>query len=395
MTEKRLNHIKAAFTRRFAGGPAFIARAPGRVNLIGEHTDYNDGFVLPCALPLDVLMAVRPRPDETVVLHSTNFGGDASFPLDDISKSGPKWSHYVKGVAWAMQEAGYALRGVDIALEGDVPLGSGLSSSAALEVATCTALAHASGHSIPAPEIAIICKRAENDFVGVPSGIMDQFISAVAREDQAVFLDCRDLSYEYIPLDVQSAGLAIVVADTGKRRALTEGIYAFRVEECAEAVRLLKQFIPGIKNLRDVSFDEFQLHQLHLPEVIRRRARHVVSENARVLGAVQALKAGVYEGLGALMNASHDSLDADYDCPGPHMNAMVRVSRQMPGVLGSRMTGAGFGGCTVSLVRKGHLDQFLAEVPALYREEIIDFKKDNDLIPTLYVATAASGAGIV
>jgi len=395
MTEERLNHIRTAFTHRFAGEPAFIARAPGRVNLIGEHTDYNDGFVLPCALPFDVLMAVRPRADETVVLHSSNFTGDASFPLDDIEKTGPKWSQYIKGVAWAMEEAGYVLRGADIALEGDVPVGSGLSSSAALEVASCVAFAQAAGVQIPGPEMAQICKRAENDFVGVPSGIMDQFISATAQAGHALFLDCRDLSFEHIPLDVDSAGLALIVADTAKRRALTEGVYAERVKECAEAVRLLSQFKPGMKSLRDISFDEFQIHQPHLPDLIRRRARHVVSENARVLGAVDALRIGAFEGLGALMNASHDSLDRDYDCPGPHMNAMVNVSRSMPGVLGSRMTGAGFGGCTVSLVRKESLEQFLDEVPGRYREAISAFPKENDLSPTLYVATPASGAGLV
>lgn len=395
MTEERLNHIKAAFTRRFSGEPAFIARAPGRVNLIGEHTDYNDGYVMPCALSFDVLMAVRSRPDETVVLHSANFPGDASFPLDDIEKSGVKWGQYIKGVAWAMQEAGYPLRGADVALEGDVPVGSGLSSSAALEVAACVAFAHNSGHHIPAPEMAQICKRAENEFIGVPSGIMDQFISAAGQDGHALFLDCRDLSYEHIPFDPEAAGLALVVADTSKHRGLTEGVYAKRVEECAEAVRLLKQFVPAMKNLRDVTFDEFQIHQPHLPDVIRRRARHVVTENARVLGAREALKAGVYEGLGALMNASHDSLVADYECAGPHLEAMVTASRSIPGVLGSRMTGAGFGGCTVTLLRKGALSRFMEEVPGLYRKAISALPKESDLVPQLYVVTAAAGAGIV
>lgn len=395
MTEERLNHVSAAFTRRFAGEPAFITRAPGRVNLIGEHTDYNDGFVMPCALSFDVLMAVRSRPDETIVLHSANFPGDASFPLDDIEKSGVKWAQYIKGVAWAMQEAGYSLRGADVALEGDVPVGSGLSSSAALEVAACLAFAHNAGHQIPGPEMAQICKRAENDFIGVPSGIMDQFISAVGQDGHALFLDCRDLSYEHIPFDPEAAGLALVVADTSKHRGLTEGVYATRVEECEEAVRLLKQFIPSMKNLRDVTFDEFQIHQPHLPDAIRRRARHVVSENARVLGAKEALKAGAYEGLGALMNASHDSLVADYECAGPHLEAMVTASRSIPGVLGSRMTGAGFGGCTVTLLRSESLPRFLEEVPGLYRKAISVLPKENDLIPKLYPVSASGGARVV
>ncbi|HEY3265909.1 MAG TPA: galactokinase [Armatimonadota bacterium] len=388
MTTDRLNSIRKAFSDRFSGEPSFVVRAPGRVNIIGEHTDYNEGFVLPCALSFDVLLAVRPRADDTVALLSTNFSGETSFPVDDVEKSGPKWAHYIKGVAVAMREAGYSLRGMDAVVEGDVPLGSGLSSSAALEVAACAAFKRVAGLDIPGPEMAQICKRAENDFVGVASGIMDQFISAVGEAGHALFLDCRDLSYEQIPFDVESAGLRLVIADTAKRRSLTEGVYNQRVAECAEAVKLLSQFIPGIHSLRDVSFDQFQLHQPHLPEIIRKRARHVISENARVLGAVDALRAGSFEGLGALLNASHESLRNDYACTGHHLDAMVEESRQIPGVLGSRMTGAGFGGCTVSLVKESSLDQFLTTVPEKYTER-------TGLVPTLYVVTPQGGAGLV
>jgi galactokinase len=388
MTPERLKNIRGAFHRRFAGEPAFVARGPGRVNLIGEHTDYNDGFVLPCALPFDVLVAARPRPDEMVVLHSLNFRGDASFPLDSIEATGPRWAQYVKGVAWAMQQAGYPLRGLDIAVEGDVPVGSGLSSSAAIEVAIATAFAHATETDIPGPEIAQICKKAENDFAGVPSGIMDQFISAVGKEGHALFLDCRDLSFEQIPFDPEAAGLTLVVADTAKRRSLAESVYGQRVEECAEAVKLLRQFMPDINSLRDVPFDRFQVYQPKLPDVIRRRARHVITENARVLGAVDALRFGAIEGLGAMMNASHDSLRDDYEVTGTHLDAMVEESRRIPGVIGSRMTGAGFGGCTVTLVKTESLEHFMEEVPARYKER-------TGLTPALYVVQPSAGAGIV
>jgi galactokinase len=388
MTPQRLTNVQEAFQRRFAGAPSFVARGPGRVNLIGEHTDYNQGFVLPCALPFDVLAAARPRPDEMVVLHSMNFRGDASFPLDKIEASGPRWAQYVKGVAWALQEAGYPLRGVDMVLEGDVPVGSGLSSSAALEVAVGTAFAHATETAIPGPEMAQICKKAENDFAGVPSGIMDQFISAVGQQDHALFLDCRDLSYEQIPFAPEAAGLSLVVADTAKRRSLAESVYGQRVEECAEAVRLLRQFMPDIHSLRDVPFDRFQVYQPKLPDIVRRRARHVITENARVLGAVDALRFGAIEGMGAMMNLSHDSLRDDYEVTGEHLDAMVEESRRIPGVIGSRMTGAGFGGCTVTLVRTDSLGQFMEEVPARYQER-------TGLTPALYAVKAAAGAGIV
>lgn len=388
MTPQRVETLRAAFKRRFAGEPAFIARGPGRVNLIGEHTDYNDGFVLPCALPFDVLAAVRPRVDDTVVLHSLNFRGDASFPLAGIEATGPRWAQYVKAVAWAMQESGYNLRGLDIAMEGDVPVGSGLSSSAAVEVAIAVAFAHATEVDIPGPEIAQICKKAENDFAGVPSGIMDQFISATGRKDHALFLDCRTLAFEHIPLSLEDHDLALVIADTAKRRTLAESVYGKRVEECAEAVTLLRQFIPDIQNLRDVPFDRFQVYQPKLPDVIRKRARHVITENARVLGAADALKFGAPEGLGALMNASHDSLRDDYEVTGEHLDAMVEESRRIEGVLGSRMTGAGFGGCTVTLLKKESLDQFLRDVPARYTER-------TGLTPAIYTVTPSDGAGIV
>lgn len=388
MTTERLDNLRAAFRRRFAGEPAFIARGPGRVNLIGEHTDYNEGFVLPCALPFDVLVAARPRADDTVVLHSLNFRGDASFPLDSIEATGPRWAQYVKGVAWALQQSGHSLRGLDMALEGDVPVGSGLSSSAAIEVAVATAFAHATEAEISGPEIAQICKKAENDFAGVPSGIMDQFISATGQKDHALFLDCRDLSFEQIPFAPEEHGLALVVADTAKRRSLAESVYGQRVEECAEAVRLLRQFMPDIHSLRDVPFDRFQVYQPKLPDVIRRRARHVITENARVLGAVDALKFGAPEGLGAMMNASHDSLRDDYEVTGEHLDAMVEESRRIAGVLGSRMTGAGFGGSTVTLLKADALEHFLEEVPARYQER-------TGLKPALYPVTPSDGAGIV
>lgn len=402
---ERCSRLTEKFQDRFStpgdiAKPDFIARAPGRVNIIGEHTDYNDGFVLPCALPFDMLMAVRRRPNEPnnakkVVLHAVDRSdSESQFHLHNILKGEPNWSNYIKGVAWAMQNPvsgmkPYMLQGVDIAFQGNVPVGSGLSSSAALEVAACKALAYASGHNIPGMEMAQICRRAENDFVGVPSGIMDQFISAVGQKGSALFLDCRDLSrWENIPFDLDAAGHVLVVADTRKRRALTEGVYAERVQECANAVAHLSEFKPGMKSLRDITIDEFHVYQHRLSKTERRRVRHVLTENARVLRAVEALKRKEWTVLGALMNASHDSLRDDYECCGPHLDAMVRACREIPGVLGSRMTGAGFGGCTVSLMATESLPEFADEVPKRYTYS-------TGLGSALYTVTPSAGASIV
>jgi galactokinase len=398
MDNDRIARIKEAFTNRFSGAPNFIARAPGRVNLIGEHTDYNDGFVLPCALSFDVLIAFRPRPDERVVVHSLNFDSDTSFPLDNIDNSGPPWSHYLKGVAKVLMDEGHTLRGLDMVTEGNVPVGSGLSSSAAIEVAVAHAYLHAAGVTLPEPEIARLCQKAENEFVGLPCGIMDQFASANCRAGHALFLDCRDLSFEHIPFDPEAHGLKLVVTDTGRRRKLTESVYEQRVKECAAAVTALQPNVPGIKKLRDVHFDVFQVNAPHLDPVIRKRARHVITENARTEGAVQAMRIGALEGLGALMNQSHDSLRDDYECTGPHLDAMVEECRKVPGVVGSRMTGAGFGGCTVTLVRQENLDELLTDALGRYKARLASGeleKTDKDKEPQMWVVSPAAGAEVL
>lgn len=389
MTEERLNVLRSAFSTRFGGHPSFIARAPGRVNLIGEHTDYNAGFVLPFALEFDVLIAARPRMDETVVARSMDCGNeDASFPLVDIEKTGPGWVHYIKGIAWSLQQAGYDLRGMDMIIQGDVPMGSGLSSNAALEMSACVAFDHAAGLNIPGPKKAELCKKTENEFIGVPSGIMDQFASANATKGHALFLDCRDLSFEQVPFNPSEHGLSLLVAHTGVPRALQKSVYQDRVTECAQAVEWLRQFLPHVQALRDVTFDEFQVYQPKMPEVLRQRARHVITENARVLGAVEALRADAIEALGPLMNASHESLRADYDVTGENLDALVEESRRIPGTLGSRMTGAGFGGCAITLIAADAVDRYRREVPPAYEAR-------TGLEPIVWEVHPGPGAGIV
>lgn len=376
----------AGFRERFPGlKPAFLAYAPGRVNLIGEHTDYNDGFVLPIAIDRWVAYVLSPRDDRKVRLASLNFGGEVEFGLDDLRKDDVHpWSNYPRGVAWALQERGATLKGMDAVLYGDVPLGSGLSSSAALEVATAAAFRAVSDLSLDGVTVALLCQRAENQFVGVNCGIMDQFVSQLAKDGHALLIDCRSLEYRHVPLP--SENYRFVVADTGKRRGLVDSEYNTRRRECEEAAAFFAKRRPGVKALRDVSPEELREAEGKLDPTVFRRARHVVTENDRTLKAVDALQKGDMEAFGELMNASHESLRTDYQVSCSELDAMVEEARRVPGVLGSRMTGAGFGGCTVSLVRTDAVERFLAQVPERYTAR-------TGLKPEVFVFEAVGGAG--
>jgi len=384
---KRNADLAAAFTEYFGAPPAFIAVGPGRVNLIGEHTDYNDGFVLPIALKRDVRLAVRPREDSTVRLLSVEYGGDYTFDLNNIQHSEENlWANYVMGMAWALQEKGIALKGMDAAISGNVPRASGLSSSAALEIGSALAfLTNADALDVlSGPQVAKAAQRAENGFVGVNSGIMDQFISMLGEEDHALLIDCRSLDYQLIPFP---AGAALVIGNTKASRSLASSAYNQRRAECEEGVRILQGVLPGIVALRDVSVAQLEEHRHLLSEVVYRRCKHVVGENQRVLDTVAALEAGDLERVGALMNASHESLRYDYEVSSPALDSMVEAMRSAPGCLGARLTGAGFGGCTVALVRTGD-EQGVAN--AIYEK----YPKATNIWPEVYVSRAAGGARI-
>src|SRR5436190_5739198 len=400
---ERARRLGEAFRREYGGEPEVVARAPGRVNLIGEHTDYNDGFVLPVAIDLDVLVAMRRRPDRRARILAVNFGRRTEFPIDDIRhQPGERWSHYERGVALMLQRGGYHLGGFEAALSGNVPSGAGLSSSAAVEVATGTALKALFDLDIEPVQLALLCQKAENEFVGVNSGIMDQTISALGRRDNALFLDCRSLETRHVPIGgsrvagqetsehaTEAAGdVQIVVADTAVKRGLVDSEYNRRRAECEEALRLLRRHLPEIKALRDVSSDDLARYGGDLPEVVRRRARHVVTEDERVLASVEALSAGDLARFGRLMYESHTSLHDDYEVTVPQLDVMVAAAREVPGVLGSRMTGAGFGGCTVSLVQAGAVNEFVKHVPARYRAQ-------TNVEPRIYVCRAVDGAGLI
>jgi len=380
-------------------GAVRVVRGPGRVNLIGEHTDYNGGFVMPMALEAAVRLALVPHDEPAVTLWSEQFAERAEFALGAAAPAEvPHWLRYPMKVAEVLAEAGVALCGFAAVVEGDVPVGSGLSSSAAYEVASALALLLAAKPDLPAGpaekvaaahglttgKLALLCQAAEHR-VGVRCGIMDQFISIHGRRGHAIVLDCRDLSYEAVPLPTGRA--KVIIIDSGVRRKLTSGAYNERRSQCEEGAGRLRKFNADVKELRDVSPELFRAHEDALPKAVRRRCRHVVMEDARVQESAAALKAGDLERFGHLMNESHDSLRDDYEVSGPELDLLVRIARSVPGVLGSRLTGAGFGGCTVTLARPEAVEPLRAAVLGRYQ-------KETGLVPRVWVSEAADGAAV-
>ncbi len=378
------NALPQAFRSRFDGEPRFF-RAPGRVNLIGEHTDYNDGFVLPAALDLATYVAIAPRRDSLIRVHSVNLDADLSFDLAAPQRPSHDWTDYIRGVAVELSRSGYQLRGADLAVLGTFSMGSGLSASAALEVAFGFAMLSVSEVRIDRLALAKICQRAENEFVGMRCGIMDQFISCHGVEGAALLLDCRSLDARAIPID---ASVRIVVCNTMVHHELASSAFNQRRSDCEEAVRLLAPELGAIQSLRDVTPARLEAHRAALPDLIFRRARHVVSENRRVIDAVAALEQSDFAEAGRLMNASHQSLRDDYEVSCKELDLMVELARQAPGVHGARMTGGGFGGCTVSLVDAGAAEAFADSVGPAYREA-------TGLTPTIFSCYPGAGAGPV
>lgn len=369
----------------FGVGPVFVARAPGRVNLIGDHTDYNGGYVLPAAIDAEIRIAFRPADDRRVDLLSLDYNDRQAFDLDRIEPGETSWIKYVKGVAFVLKEQGYALRGLKGVIRGTVPQGAGLSSSAAFEVAAAMAFSSASGLKIHREKLAHICQRAENEYVGMRCGIMDQFASLMGRQGRALLLDCSTLEHELVPLDESKA--SIVVCDSMVSRTLTTSPYNERRRDCELAFKLIKQHAPEIRTYRDISLAMYKAFAHDLPEPARRRARHVVTENERVKQAAKCLAAGDYVSVGALMDASHESLRTDFEVSCEELDLLVSLARETPGVFGSRMTGAGFGGCTVSLTPPEHVKEFKDIVTAGYLRE-------TGKIPNIYVFSPSDGASV-
>jgi galactokinase len=355
------NGLVEAFRAQTDRQPAGVWAAPGRVNVIGEHTDYNDGYVMPFALAQRVLIAAAPRDDHgTWTVTSLNNRSTKIFRSADLQPGMAGWQAYVAGVVWALEEAGHRINGADLVLASDVPRGAGLSSSAALECAVLIALADLNELEIPGLERAKLARRAENAFVGAPTGLMDQAASTLCTAEHALFFDCRTDAAEQVLLDTHSAGLEILVLDTKTPHALVDSEYAARRASCEEAARLL-----GVAALRDVTDLDAALSQLSDP-VMRRRVRHVVTENARVLEAVAILRAGRIADLAPLLDASHESMRDDFEITVPQVDLAVDVARAS-GALGARMTGGGFGGCVIALVEAGNSDRMGGEIAGKFR----------------------------
>ncbi|OAN43878.1 galactokinase [Chloroflexus islandicus] len=359
-----LSTLYAAFERYFGHPPTRIARAPGRVNLIGEHTDYNDGFVFPMALDRATYVAARPRSDRIVRVFSVKFREEDQFDLDQIVRDDQRqWVNYIRGVAKGLLARDLPLRGADLLIDSDVPAGSGLSSSAALEVAVGYTFQLLNNINLLGEELALLAQGAEHSFVGVKCGIMDQLIAALGEAGHALLIDCRDLSYRPVPIP---ASVRVVVCDSGVRHRLAGSEYNQRRAGCEEAVRLLKPALGKIQALRDVRLTDLAEHGHLLPPDLLPLARHVVSENERTLAAADALAAGDLVKMGQLMVESHHSLRDDYRVSVPELDTLVELALAAPGCYGSRMTGGGFGGSTVSLVEADRVDEFVAAMIAGY-----------------------------
>jgi galactokinase len=363
---------------------ARLFRAPGRVNLIGEHTDYNDGFVLPMAIDRETVVAAAARQDKLVRVHALDMNEQAQF---DLSVAGERrrgiWLDYVEGIARILQERGADLRGAEMMIRSDVPVGAGLSSSAALEVSVGFALLSLSGLEIDLTALALAAQRTEHEYVGINSGIMDQLIAAHGRRGHALLIDCRSLETRHITFD--TTDVAVVICDTRVKHELASSEYNTRRRECERGVELLREKLPGIRALRDVSVPEFQQYEACLPEPVRSLCRHVVTENARTLAAAEALEAHEFQEIGRLMYLSHKSLRDDYEVSCRELDLLVDIASNIEGVMGARMTGGGFGGCTVNLVRRVALEKFESVISS-------EFGKVFSYAPVIYQAEPSDGA---
>lgn len=384
--------VLQAFRRRFGREPARLAAAPGRVNLLGEHVDYNDGFVLPAAIDRATWVAFSPSEAAHSTLLAVDFAEEAAFTPESLrvktdleGRPLPEWARYPAGVAWALGEAGLEAPALEAVFASDVPRGAGLSSSASVEMAFAVAWSALGGWRLPPLELALLAQRAENRYVGVNCGIMDQFASACGVADRLLLLDCRSLDWQALPLPPT---INIVIADTSVRRKLTSGEYNQRRAACEEAVRVLSAELPGVRALRDVSLEDFNRLRDRLPGLVEKRARYVVEEIERVRAAVPLLERGDIRAFGRSMNQCHASLRDLYEVSLPELDAMAEIAQGLPGCYGARLTGAGFGGCTVNLVEKDAAPSFAAELAALYHAR-------TGLKPEIYICRISDGARVM
>ena len=374
--------LRSLHTARFNAEPAIFA-APGRVNIIGEHTDYAEGFVIPAAIDFATLAAISPRNDGKIVIYSENYQRERIFDVAALPTSaGNHWSDYPLGVCAILAGEGHAIPSFSLTLWGDVPLGSGLSSSAAVEVATALAVTSLIGVSYPGPKLARLCQRAENEFVGANCGIMDQFISANGVKDNALLLDCRDLSYKLAPIP---PGVALVIANTMVKHAVSGGEYTTRRAEVEAACAVIARHRPEVKFLRDATPDDLERWGGEMSTNALKRARHVITENLRTVAAADALLRHDLAEVGRLMAAAHRSYSQDFEASCVEADSMVALAQDLPGLIGARLTGGGFGGCTVNLVETEHAAQFVESLSARYAAE-------SGIVPQIHICHASGGA---
>ncbi|MGA2084915.1 MAG: galactokinase [Terracidiphilus sp.] len=367
---------------RFQAEPAIFV-APGRVNLIGEHTDYAEGFVMPAAIDFATLAGISPRSDGKIVLYSENYSQERAFEAAALPAKGSRhWTDYPLGVVAILAGEGHAIPGFSLSLWGDVPLGSGLSSSAALEVATALAVLSLIGSSYPGPVLARLCQRAENEFVGANCGIMDQFISVHGKENHALLLDCRDLSFKLAPIP---ANVALVIANTMVKHSVAGGDYPTRRRESEAACAVIASHRPGVPFLRDATLEDLEKWGHEMAPKSLLRARHVISENLRTVAAEKALEKGDLAELGRLMAEAHTSYSRDFEGSCVEADAMVALAQDLPGLIGARLTGGGFGGCTINLVEQDHAAAFVEALAGRYAAQ-------TGIVPQIHICHASGGA---
>ncbi|MFZ0745416.1 MAG: galactokinase [Terracidiphilus sp.] len=374
--------LRSLHLARFQAEPV-VYSAPGRVNLIGEHTDYAEGFVMPAAIDFATLAGISPRSDGKIVLYSENFGDERAFDVSALPTEAKKhWSDYPLGVVAILAGEGHAIPGFSLSLWGDVPVGSGLSSSAAVEVATALAVTSLIGVSYPGPVLARLCQRAENEFVGANCGIMDQFISVNGAEDHALLLDCRDLSYKLAPIP---PNVALVIANTMVKHSVAGGEYTTRRAEVEEACAVIARHRPEVRFLRDATMDDLKKWGCEMSPNALKRGRHVITENLRTVAAAGALIRSDFAELGRLMAEAHASYSGDFEASCMEADAMVALAQDLPGLIGARLTGGGFGGCTINLVERVEAANFAEALAARYATDI-------GIVPQIHICHASGGA---
>lgn len=378
--------VEEGFFKIFCATPTIIVRSPGRVNIIGEHTDYNNGFVLPAAIDKAVYVAVKAREDEKIKLYSAAFDKSFETSINDLQPTKEGWPNYVLGVAAQLQKKGYPTRGFELALDGDVPIGSGLSSSAAVECATAFALNEVFELNISKMEMALMAQSAEHEFAGVKVGIMDMFASLFGKKDHVIKLDCRSMEYEYVPLELD--GYRIVLLNTNVKHSLGDTGYNTRRAQCEKGVAWIKEHQPQVNSLRDATIEMLDKYVQPKDDVIYRRCKYVVEENRRLLAGCEDLKQGDIASLGEKMFETHDGLSSEYEVSCKELDFLVDEVRNNPDVLGARMMGGGFGGCTINIVKEDVVDELIEEISASYQ-------KNMNKPLTAYVAQIEDGTTIL